>query len=469
MPSSSRNNNGSSLHVSLYFALWYALNVAYNVTNKWALNDVRDYVAGMNTASSSSSSAAASSSALPLTIGCAQLGVGAAYSIALWAFGMRRPVPHAAELSALASRFVGWASRRRRLRRRAVAGGGSRETAAPRDVSGPSSSPVAGLRGTLRIAVHHALGQLCTVLCLSSNSVGFAHVVKAAEPLFSALASRAVLGQRMDLRVYLSLIPVVGGVVLACAGSDEFSWPGLAYGMGSNAFFAMRGAVSKIVMDASRSSCSPLLPPGRRGSDAPRGEEGERPGNAVDGRTDGGDDDNDDDENVVVVEDAGLLGRVGDEGEHAPPVGTSPANLFAAVTCASFVLSLPLALTFEGGILREILRVAAAGAGGGGEAAILACVAASGLFHYLNNEVMYLVLSNVHPITLAVGNTAKRVFIIAAGVLVFATPVSLQTAIGSAIAIGGVFVYSLAKQWYGSVGGNHIGSDDAVACCAKVL
>jgi len=300
--------------------------------------------------------------------------------------------------------------------------------------------------------------------------VGFAHVVKAAEPLFSALASRAVLGQRMDVRVYLSLIPVVGGVVLACAGSDEFSWTGLAYGMGSNAFFAMRGVVSKIVMDASQSSYSPLLPPGRRGSDAPRGEEGERPANAVDGRTDGDDDDDDDDdENVVVVEDAGLLGRVGDEGEHAPPVGMSPANLFAAVTCASFVLSLPLALTFEGGILREILRVAAAGAAGGGEAGILACIVASGLFHYLNNEVMYLVLSNVHPITLAVGNTAKRIFIIAAGVLVFATPVSLQTAIGSAIAIGGVFVYSLAKQWYGSAGGNHLGSDDAVACCAKVL
>ena len=473
MPSSSRNNNGSSLHVSLCFALWYALNVAYNVTNKWALNDVRDYVAGMNTASSSSSSSSsASSSALPLTIGCAQFGVGAAYSIALWAFGMRRPVPHAAELSALASGFVGWASRRlRRRRRRAVVVGGSREeTAAPRNVSGPSSSsPVAGPRGTLRIAVQHTLGQLCTVLCLSSNSVGFAHVVKAAEPLFSALASRAVLGQRMDVRVYLSLIPVVGGVVLACAGSDEFSWPGLAYGMGSNAFFAMRGVVSKIVMDASMSSYSPPLPPGRRGSDAPRSEEGERPGSVVDGRTDGDDDDDDDDENLVVVEDAGLLGRVGDEGERAPPVGLSPANLLAAVTCASFVLSLPLALTFEGGILREISRVAAAGAGGGGEAAILACVVASGLFHYLNNEVMYLVLSNVHPITLAVGNTAKRVFIIAAGVLVFATPVTLQTAIGSAIAIGGVFVYSLAKQWYGSAGGNHLGSDDAVACCAKVL
>ena len=61
---------------------------------------------------------------------------------------------------------------------------------------------------------------------------------------------------------------------------------------------------------------------------------------------------------------------------------------------------------------------------------------------------MYVTLSKVHPITLAVGNTAKRVFIIIAGVLVFATPVTVQTAVGATIGIGGVFVYSLMKQWY---------------------
>ena len=83
-----------------------------------------------------------------------------------------------------------------------------------------------------------------------------------------------------------------------------------------------------------------------------------------------------------------------------------------------------------------------------GHERIVMHIVASGIFHYLNNEVMYICLSNVHPITLAVGNTMKRVFIIMAGVLVFATPVSFQTAIGSLIAIGGVFVYSLMKQWY---------------------
>ena len=78
----------------------------------------------------------------------------------------------------------------------------------------------------------------------------------------------------------------------------------------------------------------------------------------------------------------------------------------------------------------------------------LSYIISSGAFHYLNNEVMYVTLSKVHPITLAVGNTAKRVFIIVAGIIVFSTPVTVETAVGATIGIGGVFVYSLMKQWY---------------------
>ena len=61
---------------------------------------------------------------------------------------------------------------------------------------------------------------------------------------------------------------------------------------------------------------------------------------------------------------------------------------------------------------------------------------------------MYLALSNVHPVTLAVGNTMKRVFIVVASVIVFRNPISVQAAIGSAIGIGGVLLYSLTKQHY---------------------
>jgi solute carrier family 35 protein E1 len=61
---------------------------------------------------------------------------------------------------------------------------------------------------------------------------------------------------------------------------------------------------------------------------------------------------------------------------------------------------------------------------------------------------MYMALDNVHPVTLAVGNTMKRVFIILASVVVFRNPISLQAGVGSAIGIGGVLLYSLAKQHY---------------------
>jgi drug/metabolite transporter (DMT)-like permease len=61
---------------------------------------------------------------------------------------------------------------------------------------------------------------------------------------------------------------------------------------------------------------------------------------------------------------------------------------------------------------------------------------------------MYLALDSVHPVTLAVGNTMKRIFIMVASVMVFRNEITTQAAIGSAIGIGGVLLYSLTKQHY---------------------
>jgi len=117
-------------------------------------------------------------------------------------------------------------------------------------------------------------------------------------------------------------------------------------------------------------------------------------------------------------------------------------NLFAVVTLYSFVLSIPAALLFEG--FTHIQQICSKGLNGD----LLKGIFISGVIHYLNNEVMYLALSNVHPVTLAVGNTMKRVFIIVASVLVFRNPVSSKAAIGSAVGIAGVLLYSLTKQYY---------------------
>lgn len=85
------------------------------------------------------------------------------------------------------------------------------------------------------------------------------------------------------------------------------------------------------------------------------------------------------------------------------------------------------------------------------KAQLVRAIIVSGLFHYLNNEVMYMALGSVHPVTLAVGNTMKRVFILVASVLVFRNPVTVQAGIGSAVGISGVLLYSLTKQYYESL------------------
>jgi solute carrier family 35 protein E1 len=124
------------------------------------------------------------------------------------------------------------------------------------------------------------------------------------------------------------------------------------------------------------------------------------------------------------------------------------ANLFGLVTWMAFFVSVPMFLIQEGTSFLDVWKKATEDTPAIGLARDLVV---SGLFHYLNNEVMYLALSNVHPVTLAVGNTMKRVFILVASVMVFRNPISFQAGLGSAVGISGVLLYSLTKQHYEKV------------------
>jgi hypothetical protein len=68
-----------------------------------------------------------------------------------------------------------------------------------------------------------------------------------------------------------------------------------------------------------------------------------------------------------------------------------------------------------------------------------------GLYYYTYNEMAFMVLDLLDPVGQAVGNTVKRVVIIIAGTIVFNKPLTQQGMIGSAVAIGGVLLYSLVK------------------------
>lgn len=274
-------------------------------------------------------------------MGSLQLGIGSLYALTLWTLGLR---------------------------------------------ARPSVTSISVQMNLRRVGLWHALGQLCTMMSLGAGPVSFTHIVKALEPFFSAMVSALLLGQWMPIPVYMTLIPVVGGVGYACLKERSFSW--LAFGMAmlSNLSFALRAVLSKVAMTTAKSP------------------------------------------------------------DYSAEVKNLTApNVFGLVTMASFVLSLPLVILGEGATITETLDEALKVQ----DASVLARgVFLSGLFHYLNNEVMYLALGSVHPITLAVGNTMKRVFILVASVVVFRNVITTQAAVGSAIGMSGVLLYSLTKQYY---------------------
>merc|ERR1719231_1510644 len=124
------------------------------------------------------------------------------------------------------------------------------------------------------------------------------------------------------------------------------------------------------------------------------------------------------------------------------------ANLYGVLTILAFIFLLPVSLAIEppAAIMASITAAKATGLTAGylWKQSILA-----GAFYYLYNEVAFLALGRVNPVTHAVGNTIKRVVIIVASVIAFKTPISTLGVIGSSIAIVGTLLYSPAKSKFG--------------------
>eukprot|EP00244_Chara_vulgaris_P014306 TRINITY_DN8873_c0_g1_i2.p1 TRINITY_DN8873_c0_g1~~TRINITY_DN8873_c0_g1_i2.p1 ORF type:complete len:346 (-),score=71.57 TRINITY_DN8873_c0_g1_i2:154-1092(-) len=118
-------------------------------------------------------------------------------------------------------------------------------------------------------------------------------------------------------------------------------------------------------------------------------------------------------------------------------------NLYAMISIVSLVYLTPLALFVEG---------PAAWSAGWNSAALqmgaqqLAWwIVLQSIFYHLYNQVSYMALDNISPLTFSVGNTMKRVVVIISSIIAFHTKVLPLNALGSAIAILGTFIYSQAK------------------------
>ena len=269
--------------------------------------------------------------ALTYTTGFLQLLIGLVYVLPLWGFGLRKkPEVSTEELKAL-----------------------------------------------LPLALCHLGTHLGAIVSLGAGAVSFTHIVKAAEPAVSAALSAVVLKSFLPVPVYLSLIPVMGGVALASLGELSFTWLAFLSAMVSNVSSAARGIVGKLQMGKS-------------------------------------------------------LGK-----------NMDAMNLYAVMTILSAIMCLPVTLAMEG---RNIVPTLQALSAAGTLNKFLLQSFITAMFYYSYNEVAFLTLDNVSPVTHALGNTIKRVAIIITSVLVFGTKLTSRGVLGSSIAIAGVLLYSLLPK-----------------------
>jgi solute carrier family 35 protein E1 len=123
-------------------------------------------------------------------------------------------------------------------------------------------------------------------------------------------------------------------------------------------------------------------------------------------------------------------------------------NIYAVLTILATIVMLPIALALEPPAAVQACISGALAKGHLAKDLWVHSLLASA-FYYLYNEVAFLALGRVNPVTHAVGNTIKRVVIIIASVIAFKTPISTLGVIGSSIAIAGTLLYSLAKSKFG--------------------
>lgn len=234
------------------------------------------------------------------------------------------------------------------------------------------------------IGLFASLAHCGSVLAAAVGAVSFQQIVKACEPAFAAVVG--VLIPPADIKptlAYLMLIPIVGGVGLACVKEGkgvDINVEAFLYASMANASAALKGKLGSSVTKALKADKN-------KNMDA--------------------------------------------------------ANVYAVMNIISFLCTVPMVVITEMPTLQKEWDHAVEEHG---LQPLLTNIILSGFCFYIYNEFAFAFTANVGAVTSSVLNTAKRVIIIVVSSIVFAEPMERNTVLGSAIAIGGTFAYSLASK-----------------------
>ena len=313
----------------LFFLFWYVGNAFYNQYNTMALTAVGGKTGG-----------------LTMTVSTMQLGVCTLYALVLWVVsvnpiklcGLQTPermkVPKITKSDIVATLPVGFCS-----------------------------------------AVAHSAG----VFCLGADPL-FGQIVKAGEPVMSALVNTFFYGKPPSKAKFVCLLFIVGGVAFASLKKDDtgayklkFDQTALLFGMIGNTFAAFKGS-----------------------------------------------------ENKKLMTKEGVKDRY-----------ATVANQFAVTEVLAFFISVPVMMATEGPKWGEFVELLMTSRD------LQLGLAISGMSFYLYNELATMTIKATGAVTSSVANTAKRVIVMVYMAAVTGKVLTEEQKIGAAIAIGFVLVYSV--------------------------
>jgi len=319
----------------LFFVFWYAGNTKYNEYNKGALDAVGGKTAGMT-----------------MTVSTMQLGVCAAYALILWIIRLN-PIKlcglHAPDKQSLPGTTFG------------------------------------DIVKTFPVGFCAAAAHSCSVFALGGDPL-FGQIVKAGEPVLSAIVNTIVYGKAPSFLKWCCLPVIVGGVGFASMklGADgayslAFDATALKFGLLANCFAAFKGAESKKLMT-----------------------------------------------------DKDIKARYGGVG-----------NQYAVTEIIAFLVSLPVMYAVEGEkwpAFLDLLKTSPA---------LQFNLVASGMMFYLYNELATMTIKATGAVTASVANTAKRVIVLIYMAAMTGKALTDEQKIGAGIAIGGVLLYSVVDDIFG--------------------
>jgi solute carrier family 35, member E1 len=238
------------------------------------------------------------------------------------------------------------------------------------------------------IGLFASLARSGSVLASAVGQVSFQQIVKACEPVFAAAVGFLI--PPADVKpalAYLMLIPIVGGVGLACIKEGkgiEVNVEAFLYANMANLAAALKGKLGSSATKQLKSDKS-------KNMDA--------------------------------------------------------ANVYAVMNIISFLCTIPFVVFTELPTLQKEWDAAVATHG---FQPLVKNIILSGFCFNIYNEFAFAFTASVGAVTSSVLNTAKRVIIIVVSAVVFQEAMERNTVIGSAIAIAGTFAYSLAAGGHGA-------------------